>query len=140
MGLLRKYFNLRTCFLVLIFLVTCLNFFSMIRSYNLALFSNNQNKFSEPGYEFLDLKEILSNTAIIGFLTNKNMSSEKNDGQFLKAQYILVPTVLDLGNDNYNRVIIDATSLIAAFDIMQKMGAVPVYVNQYEKILAERKP
>ena len=95
--------------------------------------------FAEPGIEYIDFKPLLKGIHRVGFLTNKNTSAEHNDGQFLKAQYMLAPVVLELRDENQSLLVIDPTSLIPAFDIMQRLNAVPILVNPYGKVLAQRK-
>jgi len=96
-------------------------------------------KFLEPGHEHLDFKDFLGGAKEIGFLTDKDMSAEKNDGQFLKAQYALAPLLLDLNNPNHEFLIIDPTSIFSALEINQDLKADFVHVNGFNKILAQRK-
>ena len=127
----------KNIFLLLTALITAFNFFSLIEIY-LDTLNKPLSRPPEPGYEFADLKNKLKGVKRVGFLTNKDMSSERNDGQFLAAQYMLAPTILDCDSQEYRLFVIDATALIPAFDIMQSIGAEPIYVNRYSKILAER--
>ena len=128
----------KNIFLLLAAVITAFNCFSLFDIYLETLNKSPGILPPEPGYEFADLKNRLKGIKRIGFLTNKDMSSERNDGQFLAAQYILAPTILDFDSQNYKLFVIDATGLIPAFDIMQSVGAEPLYVNRYSKILAEK--
>ena len=137
---MSKYLRPKTAFFVLAVFLVGFNFASVIKSYRSALVKNGTDKHPEPGFEFAGFKEKLSGLKRVGFLTNKDMSPERNDGQFLGAQYMLAPVVLDLGNPRYRWVILDCTSLIPAFDMMQEIKAAPIDVNEHSKVLAERKP
>ena len=137
---LIKYFNLKKIFIVLALIIICVNFIALVKICRTVLAQNKSQKPIEPGYEFTDLKEKIFLLKRIGFLTNKDMSSERNDGQFLAAQYVLAPVVLDLDNPHYPFVILDYTGLIPAFDEMEAIGANPIYVNEYSKVLAKKRP
>lgn len=63
----------------------------------------------EPGYQFVSFKPILNDVKRIGYLTDKNMSREKNDGFFLQAQYFLAPTIIGLNKPQFKYNIIDFT-------------------------------
>ena len=124
-------------FILLCAAVGC-NFLLLFKTYRLALAENRLRKPPQPGCEFLDFKPKLAPLKIVGFFTDKDMSSERNDGQFLAAQYTLAPVILDLNNPRHRLVILDYTSFIAAFEKIRAINARPVYVNGYGKILAER--
>ena len=134
---LIKYSNLKKIFIVLALIIICVNFISLMKICRTALAQNKSQKPIEPGYEFADLKEKIFLLRRIGFLTNKDMSPERNDGQFLAAQYVLAPVVLDLDNPNYQFLILDYTGLVPAFDKMEAIGADPIYINDYSKVLAK---
>ena len=91
-----------------------------------------------PGYEFQDLRQKLPAVRRAGFLTDKDMSPERNDGQFLAAQFIFAPAVLDLNNPHHEFLILDYTSLPAALDAMKKNDIRTLYINGYGKILGRR--
>jgi hypothetical protein len=90
----------------------------------------------EPGHQFADLREKLENTRSVGFITDKDMSSENNDGQFLRAQFMLAPLILDLNNHRHPWLILDCTNTFKAFFIMKEINARLVYINPYGIILA----
>ena len=90
-----------------------------------------------PGAHFIELKSKLNNPEIIGFLTNKDTSSEKNDGEFLRAQYTFAPIALDL-NKAQTINIISATSKEALVAILEENRLKPIFINKYGKTIAVR--
>jgi len=131
---------LRILFLVFVSFSVFVNFISLLKIHRLAVVKEKFEKYLWPGYEFTGFRERVIPLKRVGYLTNKDMSAERNDGQFLAAQYTLAPVVLDLNNDDHRWLILDCTSLMAAFDIIQEVGAVPIYINGYSKVLAEKRP
>ena len=101
---------------------------------------NKNSIFLKPGGHFADFKSYLLGQPAVGFITDKDISAENNDGKFLEAQYILAPTRLDLNNPNHAFIILDCTSMLTALDMMNDLNAEPVTVNSYGKILAKRLP
>ena len=94
----------------------------------------------EPGTEYNDFKSVLAEIPRIGFLTDKDMSPERNDGQFLAAQYILAPTILDLNNPNYTYVLLDCTNLLETQELIHRYDLQIVYMNKYGKTLTRGNP
>ncbi len=92
----------------------------------------------DPSIEFADLKERLQGIRQAGFLSEKNSTAEGNDGRFLLAQYTLAPTVLDLNNPAYRYNVLSCSTPQAAISIMMLIGAQPIYINTFGKIIAER--
>ena len=105
-------------------------------------FIKSSRNFDEryPGVEFADLKEKLPGQATVGFLTDKDMSPERNDGQFLAAQYILAPIVLDLNNDRHTYLIFDCLDPLSVSQMTQKLSATIIATNPYNKTLAVKNP
>ncbi len=99
---------------------------------------NKDLVFNPPGREFAGFQERLAGVETAGFLTDKNMSPEKNDGLFLMAQYALAPVILDLDNTAHTDIILDCQNYFHALDLMKKADAAPVYTNDFGKILARK--
>lgn len=123
---------------VLFFFIVQVIFF--LKAYPSYLKQSASQAALEPGHEFSDFKGALSHVSAAGFLTNKDMSSERNDGQFLAAQYALAPVVLDLNNSRHRFLIFDYTSPLIASGVAQQLPATILLTNEYSKILAEKKP
>ncbi|HOW35552.1 MAG TPA: hypothetical protein PL155_03990 [Candidatus Omnitrophota bacterium] len=135
----HKYLNSKLILTAFLLFVISLNFSSLKEAYRSVAFHRASRIFRKsPGFEFADFKDKLTGINAIGFLTDKNMSPERNDGQFLAAQYTLAPVILDLNNPNYRLNILDCTNLADAFGIMQGISAEPAFINPYGKILAQR--
>ncbi len=94
----------------------------------------------EPGTQFVHFKPYLTDVRELGYLTNKDMSEEKNDGFFLQAQYMLAPTVLRLNETEHSLIILDYTKPVYAWFTMKSMRASPKYSSEYGPVLAEQLP
>ncbi len=94
----------------------------------------------EPGTQFATFKEKLKDVNAIGYLTNKDMSEEKNDGTFLQAQYMLAPTVLELNETHPNLNILDYTSPVYTVFTMRSLRSKPIASSPYGPVLAEKQP
>ena len=92
----------------------------------------------EPGYQFTGIKSRILGIKKVGYLTNRNMSSEKNDPEFLQAQYMLAPTILDLNNAEHKFIILDYTDLKYMYYQMKTLNAMPLF-DQFGKVLVIRK-
>ena len=94
----------------------------------------------EPGAQFADFKDKIKGEKIVGYMTNRDSSPEKNDQEFLMAQYMLAPTVLDFNNSNHKFLILDYTSPIFLAYEIKNLNVRPVYDNKFDKVLAVRNP
>lgn len=92
----------------------------------------------EPGFQYADLKGYLQGVRTAGFLSDGNQTAEGNDGQFMMAQYILAPTVLDLGNASHRYTVLDCSTPQAALGLFKIIQAKPLHVNPFGKIIAEK--
>jgi hypothetical protein len=90
----------------------------------------------DMGIQFADFIPLLKGETKIGYITNKDLSSESNDGQFLQAQYALAPIVLDLNGKSNKFNIIDCTDQRSIMYALQQTNSIPVKLNQYGKILS----
>ena len=135
----HKVFTFSNLCIFLGLLILSRNLINLEKTYYQTLSQLSHRKFLEPGYEFVNFKSFLKGVKEVGFVTDKDMSPEKNDGQFLMAQHALAPIILDLNNPNHEFIIIDSTSLIVALDMNQRLNAHFIQVNEFSKILAQRK-
>ena len=94
--------------------------------------------FVEHGWQFADFRDKLKGVRTIGFLTNKDMSSEKNDGEFLQAQYILAPTVLEINNTAHPLQLMDYTDQVFVFYMLKQLNAVVIHDNAFNKVLCKK--
>ena len=104
--------------------------------------SKLQNKvpYYPPGYEFVDFRNKLMGEKVIGYLTNRDMSAEKNDQEYLLAQYALAPVIVELNNPNHKLLILDYTDPVFAVYKLKELKAIHIYDNKFNKILAIRRP
>ena len=131
---IKKILNLRSAILAFASIILICNVFFLLT--DILSHLKKENKYSyEPGLQFADFKDALKNIRQAGFVTNKDLSSENNDGQFLMAQYILAPTVLELNASNNKYNILDCTSETRILYALRSLGATPLKINKYGKIL-----
>lgn len=94
----------------------------------------------EPGTQFVQFKPYLTDVRELGYLTNKDMSEEKNDGFFLQAQYMLAPTALRLNETDHQLIVLDYSKPVYAWFTMKSMRAAPKFSSEYGPVLAEKAP
>ena len=94
-------------------------------------------KILEPGTQFVMFKEKLAGLREIGYLTNKDMSEEHNDGEFLQAQYMLAPVILRLNQPARTLNILDYKNPVFAVFQMENLNAKPLVTSPYGKVLVE---
>jgi len=93
----------------------------------------------EPGFQFFHIKEKLGQLKQIGYLTNKDMTREHNDGIYLQAQYFLAPTILDLNNSKYRLLIMDYPNKTFLVYMLRKLRYVPMSENGYGQVLVVKR-
>ena len=135
-----KAFAVKRIFLFAMLFMAGINCLSILKDLSSSLIRPSQKNVKYPGYEFGDLRrKIPAAVSEIGFLTNKDMSPERNDGQFLAAQCMLAPIVLDLDNPHHEFIILDYTDIPTALNAMEKYNIQTLYINGYGKILGRGK-
>ena len=92
----------------------------------------------DPGIQYAAFKKDLEGVRIAGFLSDGNETPEGNDGQFMLAQYMLAPTILDLNISTHRYSILDCSTPGKAMGILKIINAKPIRVNLFGKILAEK--
>ncbi|MBU4333770.1 MAG: hypothetical protein KKD07_04955 [Candidatus Omnitrophica bacterium] len=135
---IKKILSFRSALLALSLIVLICNVFILIAGIFIQLKTENRNSF-EPGLQFADLRDDLKGIREAGFVTNKDLSSENNDGHFLMAQYMLAPTVLDLNATKHKYNILDCTSKTHVLYALRSLNAAPLKTNKYGKILAVKR-
>ena len=131
----KNLINSKNIILFLSLSILTYNLFFLSAGIILQLKRNNLRSL-EPGLQYSDFKEGLAGVRRAGFVTNKDLSPEKNDGEFLQAQYILAPTVLELNASKNKYNILDCTSKTHILYALKSLNAAPVQINKYGKILA----
>lgn len=132
---IKKILTFRSAILALSSIILICNVFLLLTGIFSHLKKDNKYR-HEPGLQFADFKDALKGIRQAGFVTNKELSSENNDGQFLMAQYMLAPTVLELNASNNKYNILDCTSETHIVYALKSLGAAPLKINKYGKMLA----
>ena len=91
-----------------------------------------------PGIEYAEFKIIIQGAPLIGYLTDRDMTPEGNDGSFLMAQFALAPTTLDYNNESTRFILLDYTSMMKAMFKTNHIARKEQFLNPYSKILLER--
>src|SRR5579863_7346525 len=81
------------------------------------------------GFQFMGLENVFKGIRTVGYYTDKDLQQPLAVAQFEQAQYMLVPTVLDLNHTQYRWVIFDCTSPQAAMEAIQHLGLTPLKIN-----------
>jgi len=124
--------------LLTIFLIGHSSFYLFI--YIIQKLNDPKPTFVEPGYQFANFITELRGVKTAGFLTNKKLSREHNDGEFLQAQYLFAPTLLELHQTDHRYIIMDYTDQVFAFYMLDKLKAKPLDHTGFSKILATTDP
>jgi hypothetical protein len=81
------------------------------------------------GFQFMGLENVFKGIRTVGYYTDKDLGNTLAIAQFEQAQYMLVPTVLDLNHTQYHWVIFDCTSPQAAMGAIQRLGFTPMKIR-----------
>ena len=102
--------------------------FNLYQAYTQAIgqLNDHQRPLHSLGYQFIGLENVFKNIRTVGYYTDKNLNNPLAIAQFEQAQYMLVPTVLDLNDTQYHWVIFDCTSPQAAIEAVKHFGFTPV--------------
>lgn len=134
------YDTLRKAFFLVALVLATINSFFLFKVTSKAAVKNKFQIYTVAGNEFADFKNKISTIEHVGYLTDKDMSPEKNNGQFLGAQYMLAPVILDLNNANHRYLILDYTNLFDAARKLRNIKAKVIEMTPDLEILAEKLP
>ena len=81
------------------------------------------------GFQFMGLENVFKGVHTVGYYTDKDLNNSLAIAQFEQAQYMLVPTVLDLNHTQYHWVIFDCTSPQTAMGEIQRLGFTPMKIR-----------
>lgn len=93
----------------------------------------------EPGYQFLEFRPFLKDVSTIGYMTEKDLSREGNDGVYLQAQYFLAPAIVELTHDKQFVILdigLDPMQIVIA---MQRLNGKRLVSTEYGQALILRK-
>lgn len=118
--------KLKITFSILLSLAAAFNLF---QAYTQAI-AQSQDRTSIPlhslGFQFMGLENVFKGVRTIGYYTDKDLNNTLAIAQFEQAQYMLVPTVLDLNHTQYRWVIFDCTSPQVAMGAIKHLGFTPL--------------
>ncbi len=87
-------------------------------------------------YQFVPLQPVFKGLRRAGYYTDKNMEHPLAIAQYEQAQYVLAPTVLELGNTQLPLVIFDCTSPQIAMKKIDELHLKPLSASPTGLILA----
>jgi hypothetical protein len=97
-----------------------------------------QNPFVFGGEAFAGVKDLIQDEKYVSYITDKNLSVDKNIAEFSQAQFSLAPVILDLNNPNHRFLIINCESKPHAQAVLKYYQARPIRQNNLGVILAAR--
>ena len=105
----------------------------------LDLYSRRQTyPFFFSGYIFLGLEKIFKDVKYVGYYTDKNLDESPTAAKFAQAQYILVPTILDLNKTDHEFILFDCSREEIAQRKIEEIKAIPFKKNKFGIILTRK--
>lgn len=135
---LKKFLQARWIFLSLLLGAVSLNTFHLLAMVELTRLKRQHHPFVFYGFLFSGLDQFFARTPYVGYFTDKSFDDKAAAAQFAQAQYMLVPTVLDLNYQRHEWILMDCTSTETAMAKIKELGAVPVKKNKFGIILARQ--
>ena len=86
-------------------------------------------------YQFIPLQNVFKDIPRAGYYTDKNMEHPLAIAQYEQAQYILAPTVLELGNTQLPLIIFDCTTVPVAIGKIKELKLMPISISPSGLIL-----
>jgi len=122
----------------IIVLMLAVNSFFMVAHISYS-HKNKWDFYYEPGYQFNNFRPKLKGIRSVGYITNKDMSRENNDGAFLQAQYFLAPTVLRLDEVDEDLNILDYWETTFIIYQMRALKSKRIASNNYGQALVQKR-
>ncbi len=137
--LLKKYVRLKNIIIIIsIILFLRSSFYLFV--YTMSQIMHRHEEILEPGSQFATFKKYLKGQKSIGFLTDKDMSPEHNNGFFSQTQYILAPIVVNLNNPENQFNILDYSKMDDIIYSIYALKSVRLTSNEYGQALIRRRP
>src|SRR5476651_596200 len=121
--------KLKIIFLSLLILAAAFNLFTAYTQAITQIQDHTTIPLHSLGFQFMGLETVFKGVHTVGYYTDKDLNNPLAIAQFEQAQYMLVPTVLDLNHTQYHWVIFDCTSPQVAMEAIQRLGLTPLKVN-----------
>lgn len=114
---------------IILLICLCLTaVFDLLTAYTQAIIQlqDRATPLHSLGYQFMGLENVFKDVHTVGYYTDKDLNNPLAIAQFEQAQYMLVPTVLDLNHTQYHWVIFDCTSPQVAIEAIKHLGFIPM--------------
>ena len=134
--LIKKLFSLNGIIISFCIILIFFNLFH-IGVYSVKKYYENQRLpvYLEPGTQFEKFKPFLKDIKTAGYITNKAITREDNDGILLQAQYFLAPTILELQSKEHLFSIIDSEDPKFIIQTIRSLNAMRMTNNEYGQAL-----
>jgi len=121
--------KIKKIFFICLILISVFNLFQAYAQAITELLDHSTIPLHSLGFQFMGLENVFKGVHTVGYYTDKDMNNSIAVAQFEQAQYMLVPTVLDLNNTQYHWVIFDCTSPQVGVDAIKRLGFTPLKAN-----------
>jgi hypothetical protein len=118
--------RMRIVFFICLVLAAAFNLLSALDQAIVQLQDRTTIPLHSLGYQFMGLENVFNGVRTVGYYTDKDLNNSLAIAQYEQAQYMLVPTVLDLNHTQYHWVIFDCTSPQTALEAIKKLGFIPM--------------
>ncbi len=126
-------------FLIAILIVTCINFLDLTRQTKNILKLKKYIPYQFEGYKFSGLQTIFKDIEIVSYMTDKDIKNDKHAKQFAQAQFMVVPTILELNNPEHKYLLFDYEKEENAFKKIKELNAIALKKNKFGIILAQKR-
>ncbi len=123
--------------LAAICLLLVLNIVKTTQKISSLIITRRNQPYVFTGDQFQGLKDILHHTTRIGYYTDKSLKNILIEAQFVQAQYVLAPVLLDLNALHHRFTIFDYEDSSTALEKIQQLGMVPLRRSSSGIILAQ---
>ena len=104
------------------------------RVYNFRKLTPHQN----IGIEFEGLQRFTRDVTVMGYYTDMNLDDDGHKKLFGHAQFVLVPTILDLNNTSHEYTLFVCKNSKKCVEKIKEINATPLKANSFGYILAKR--
>lgn len=113
------------------------NLFNTQKKLKFLIEKSKTKPFIFIGAQFKGLTDSLEGLEKIGYYTDRSLDEKFAAAQFAQAQYMLIPTILDLNNTNYPFVIFDFIDKSESIENIKQLNMIPVSISPSGIILAK---
>ena len=91
------------------------------------------------GHRVEGLSDFTKDIEIIGYYTDKDISQRKPLREYAHAQYLMVPSILDLNNTDLEHILFVCSTPTAAIKKISEIGAQPIMSNDQGVFFAKKR-